>query len=152
MNSSYQIDFTQVAKISFSEVLKYLGIPFKVDGNKITGDGFTVNIEKNLYWVSENDRGSVINFMAKHRGCSLFDAAKELYDHFQSGAAPQHPVGSDEESMNTLPEIPSESEPEKRANEDRQVHPDAVCSGPEIWWNFDINGNKIGYSMRSIRQ
>lgn len=141
--NSYKVNFETVAQIPFSAVFDYLGVPYTKNGNKLMGTGFAVTIDKNLYWASGNDHGNVINYTARHRNCSLYDAAKELYDHFLAETQQQAPTGSNNESDGILPDTHIAGEPE-RANEDRQVHPDK-------WWFFDLNGKKIGYLMQGIQ-
>ncbi len=84
----YDIDFKEVEKIPFPAVLDYLGIPCQESKGtlygKIDDTPFTVNLKKNLYWITEKDRGNVITFTAKVRGCNNYTAAKELRDHLMA--------------------------------------------------------------------
>jgi len=79
-------DYKRFAEVPFAEVLKYLRISVIPNATHLNGEiggkPFNVNIEKNLYWVDDNDRGNVISFLAKVRGCKNSVAAQEIENQF----------------------------------------------------------------------
>ena len=84
MSQEY-LNFKEISqKVPFSALLIHLNIPFSDTQNgELKGDGFVVTISKNLYFnPNGDDKGSVINFLAKHGKMCLRDAAKELKDTF----------------------------------------------------------------------
>ena len=64
------LNFKEISKqISFEEVLNWLNIPFQKKDKELRGEGFIINIEKNLFFCPDNDelKGSVINFVAHYK-------------------------------------------------------------------------------------
>jgi hypothetical protein len=79
------LNFTEISKvISFEEVLNWLNIPFQRKDKELRGEGFIVNIEKNLFFCPDNDelKGSVINFVAHYKKVDLREAATLLKGEF----------------------------------------------------------------------
>lgn len=79
------LNFSEISqKILFKDVLDWLNIPYSVYQNgEIRGEHFIINPGKNLYFnPNGDDKGSIINFLSKHKGVDLRTAAQELKDHF----------------------------------------------------------------------
>lgn len=72
--------------IKFSDVLDWLNIPYQNNGKELRGEEFIVSIEKNLFFVPDDDsiKGSVINFVAHYKKIGLRDAASQLKAQFLS--------------------------------------------------------------------
>lgn len=81
------LNFTEISKaIQFEDVLNWLNLPFKRKGNELRGEGFIISIEKNLFFCPDNDeqKGSVINFVAHYKKIDLRQAAIILKTQFLS--------------------------------------------------------------------
>lgn len=81
------LNFKEISKqISFEEVLNWLNIPFQKKDKELRGEGFIINIEKNLFFCPDNDelKGSVINFVAHYKKTDLREAASLLKVQFLS--------------------------------------------------------------------
>lgn len=79
------LNFAEISKaVSFQELLDALNVPYKQKNGELHGDGFIVNIEKNLFFMPKNDavKGSPINFLAYHKNIELREAAEELKKQF----------------------------------------------------------------------
>lgn len=79
------LDFAAISKaVSFEALFNWLNIPFTKTDKELKGDGFVVNLEKNLY-VNHKDRtqkGSPINFLSHLKQIDLRSAASEIKKHF----------------------------------------------------------------------
>jgi len=83
------LNFAEISqKIQFKDVLDWLNIPYSAtQQGELKGEGFIITISKNLYFNPKNeDKGSVINFLASYKGLDLRGAAKELKDRFLTEA------------------------------------------------------------------
>lgn len=81
------LNFKEISeKISFEDVLNWLNIPFEKSEKELRGEEFIVNIEKNLFFnpKDENDKGSVINFVANRNEIVVREAASLLKAEFLS--------------------------------------------------------------------
>lgn len=81
------LNFKEISnQISFEEVLNWLNIPFQKKDKELRGEGFIINIEKNLFFCPEHDelKGSVINFVAHYKKIELREAASLLKVQFLS--------------------------------------------------------------------
>lgn len=79
------LNFGEISsKVLFKDLLDWLNIPYSVYNNgEIRGEKFIINTGKNLYFnPTGEDKGSIINFLALHKGIDLRSAAKEIKDHF----------------------------------------------------------------------
>ncbi len=85
------LDFQEISRrIPFADVLDYLNIPYKTKGKELRGEGFIVDVMKNLYFNPKgDDKGSVINFFHAQKGGTLRDCAIELKKQFMD--APKTP-------------------------------------------------------------
>lgn len=87
MSKQEFLNFTEISKaISFEDVLNWLNIPFQRKDKELRGEGFIINIEKNLFFCPDNDelKGSVINFVAHYKKVDLREAATLLKAEFLS--------------------------------------------------------------------
>ena len=79
------LNFAEISKeVKFADLLDSLNIPYTQKNGELLGDGFIVNVQKNLFFVPKNDdlKGSVINFLAYQKGIELREAASELKKQF----------------------------------------------------------------------
>lgn len=81
------LNFAEISsKILFKDVLDWLNISYQNKGKELRGEGFIVSIEKNLFFVPDDDsvKGSVINFVAHFKKIDLREAASQLKAQFLS--------------------------------------------------------------------
>jgi DNA primase len=79
------LNFNEISKtVSFDDVLNWLNVSYERKGKELRGDGFIVNIDKNLFFCPDNDevKGSVINFVAHYNNVDLRQAALLIKQHF----------------------------------------------------------------------
>lgn len=78
------LNFSEISQIPFQKVLDWLNIPYTTHTTELKGEGFIVNLEKNLFFNpnNQNIKGSIINFLANRKGVDLRSAAQELKDVF----------------------------------------------------------------------
>jgi hypothetical protein len=90
--SNEYLNFAEISeKVSFIDLFNFLNISYSQKNDELkTQDGIIVNIKKNLYFNTkdENQKGSVINFLAHYKAIDLRNAAKELKDNFLNEVAP----------------------------------------------------------------
>jgi len=90
------LNFKEISNaIPFSEVLNWLNIPFQQKGDELKGNNFIISINKNLFFVPDNDdiKGSVINFVAHYKEIDLREAASQLKHQFLSKRDQSKPKG-----------------------------------------------------------
>jgi hypothetical protein len=81
------LNFAEISKaVSFQDLLDVLNIPYTQKNGELHGDGFIINIDKNLFFMPKNDsiKGSPINFLSFHKNIELREAAAELKKQFLS--------------------------------------------------------------------
>ncbi|MDQ5987373.1 MAG: hypothetical protein CSYNP_03113 [Syntrophus sp. SKADARSKE-3] len=94
-----RIDFNEICqKVSFLDVVNWLGLEHKQNNGEIKGEGFIAN-QKDGRWVyfdpgDKNNNGTIINFVSKQKGVGLRDAGKLLKDQFLTMQRPQEPKRS----------------------------------------------------------
>jgi DNA primase len=79
------LNFKEISEtVSFEDVLNWLNLPFERKGGELRGDGFIINVGKNLFFSPDNNesKGSVINFVAHNKQIDLRDAASLLKEQF----------------------------------------------------------------------
>ncbi|RPI19460.1 MAG: hypothetical protein EHM58_01235 [Ignavibacteriae bacterium] len=79
------LNFSEISKaVLFQDLLDALNVPYKQKGRELHGDGFIVNIDKNLFFMPKNEavKGSPINFLAYYKSIELRQAALELKKQF----------------------------------------------------------------------
>ena len=78
------LNFSEISQVPFQKVLDWLNIPYTTHNTELKGEGFIVNLEKNLFFNPNNQtiKGSIINFLANRKGIDLRTAAQELKDTF----------------------------------------------------------------------
>jgi DNA primase len=87
LSKSEFLNFNEISKaISFEDVLNWLNIPFQRKDKELRGEGFIINIDKNLFFCPDNDeqKGSVINFVAHYKKVDLRESAMLLKAEFLS--------------------------------------------------------------------
>jgi len=86
--SNEYLNFKEISeKVKFIDLFNHLNLCYSQKNDELrTNDGIVVNIKKNLYFHTKDktQKGSVINFLAAHKGIDLRSAAKELKDTFLS--------------------------------------------------------------------
>lgn len=86
MNNVY-LDFKEISTVPFKDVLDWLNISYQQDNGELKGDGFIINVAKNLYFEPNGqNKGSIINFLSNLKGVDLRTAALEIKTQFQSQA------------------------------------------------------------------
>lgn len=81
------LNFKEISSsIQFSDVLDWLNIAYETKGKELRGENFIVSIEKNLFFVPDNDaiKGSVINFVSHIKNVPVREAASLLKAQFLS--------------------------------------------------------------------
>jgi hypothetical protein len=79
------LNFAEISKaVLFQNLLDELNIPYTKKNGELHGDGFIINIDKNLFFMPKNDsvKGSPINFLAYYKNIELRKAAAELKKQF----------------------------------------------------------------------
>ena len=145
------LDFKDIsAKVPFSKVLDYYGIPYEGDtwkGN--TGKfNFIIDPKKNVFFVPQNKdiKGGVINFVGHQEGLDLRGAAKFLVDKF---------LKDDYKSKKEIPELELQydkfledkgfSEEFCKKWEIGRFKGRGIMAGKITAKCHDHDGNKIGY-------
>jgi hypothetical protein len=86
--SNEYLNFAEISeKVSFIDLFNFLNIPYSQKNDELkTQDGIIVNVKKNLYFNTkdENQKGSVINFLAHFKQIDLREAASILKSQFLS--------------------------------------------------------------------
>ena len=143
------LNFSEISqKINFKDVLNWLNLPFsETQQGELKGEHFIVTVSKNLYFnPSGEDKGSVINFVANHKGLDLRGAAKELKDHFL--AQPKEPKREIPElELNYCPFLKERDIPEALAREMEFgfVKQRSIMAGKLAFKTYDENGKHSGY-------
>ena len=90
------LDFQSICgKVSFTQALDLLGIPYEITKTGVKGEGFIANKKDDKeYYFNPKDKtekgGSVIQFVANKKGVDLRTAAKMLKDAFlDTGPKPE---------------------------------------------------------------
>jgi hypothetical protein len=148
--SNEYLNFSEISnKVSYKELLDYLNISYSQKNNELrTNDGIVVNIKKNLYFNTKdnNQKGSVINFLAHYKKMDLRSAAKELKDNFlKESTSPKREIPELElhytdylKQYSIGPELAKEYEI-------GLVKQRSIMSGKIAFRIRDIKGNPIGY-------
>jgi len=78
------LDFNAIGQaVPFRNLLDWLNIPYIHKNGELKGEGFIVNIAKNLYFNPlGDDKGSVVNFVSAVKAISLRDSASFLKKEF----------------------------------------------------------------------
>ncbi|MBZ0201581.1 MAG: hypothetical protein K8I03_01040 [Ignavibacteria bacterium] len=87
MSKQEFLNFKEISlAITFEDVLNWLNIPFQRKDKELRGEGFIINIDKNLFFCPDNDelKGSVINFVSHYKKVDLREAATLLKGEFLS--------------------------------------------------------------------
>lgn len=83
MSNEY-LNFSEISKVPFKDLLDWLNIPYQQNNGEIKGDGFIINVDKNLYFEPKGEKkGSVINFLSHFKEIDLRTAALEIKNQFQ---------------------------------------------------------------------
>jgi|GEM_PF-1203872 len=79
------LNFAEISQaVQFRDLLDSLNITYIEKNGELKGDGFIVNVSKNLFLMPKDDsvKGSPINFLAHYKGIELREAAIELKKKF----------------------------------------------------------------------
>lgn len=84
MSNTY-LNFAEISTVPFKEVLDWLNISYQQDNGELKGEGFIINVAKNLFFEPKGqNKGSIINFLSNLKGVDLRTAALEIKTQFQS--------------------------------------------------------------------
>lgn len=143
------LNFQEISqKVQFKDMLDWLNVPYTPTQNgELKGEGFIITLAKNLYFnPTGEDKGSVINFLAKYKGLDLRAAAKELKDHFLS--EPKEPVREIPNlELHYCPFLKERGITEELAKqlEIGFVKQRSIISGKLAFKTYDQNGQHSGY-------
>lgn len=155
MSNEY-LNFKEISeKVSFIDLFNYLNISYSHKNDELRiKEGIFVNIKKNLYFNTKDDnqKGSVINFLANYKNIDLRCAAKELKDNFLTEeSTPRKEIPELElyysdflEQNNISPELAKEYEV-------GLVKQRSIMSGKIAFRIRDVNSNPIGYIGYNIK-
>lgn len=145
------LNFEEISKtIPFEDVLNWLNEPFTKTATELRGEGFIINIEKNLFFSPENEeqKGSIINFLSHYKSIPLRDAASMLKLKFISKQKEHTP-------KRAMPELIPEWHPYlqdrgitkeiAKEYEAGYINQRSVVSGRIAFKVYDHSGNLSGY-------
>lgn len=144
------LNFSEISsKILFKDVLDWLNVPYHTKGKELRGEGFIVSIEKNLFFVPDDDsiKGSVINFVSHFKKIDLRTAASQLkaqflskLDHIPKRELPNLTLEYTDylEKRSITPEIAKQYEV-------GLVKEKSIMSGNIAFKIYDHENNHIGY-------
>lgn len=151
MSKQEFLNFKEISStIFFEDVLNWLNIPFQRNDKELRGEGFIINIEKNLFFCPDNDelKGSVINFVSHYKKVDLRQAAIMLKAEFLSKKTEIKP-------KREIPNLTLEWHPyiqERGISEDifkeyelGYVKQRSVVAGRIAFKIYDHTGKHIGY-------
>lgn len=142
------LNFSEISqKVTFQQLLDWLNIPYSTQNGEIKGDSFIITTSKNLYFnPSGQDKGSVINFLAKQKGIDLRSAAQELKKQFLTEAKePAREIPNLE--LHYCPFLKERGISEELAKqlEIGFVKQRSIIAGKLAFKTYDENGNHSGY-------
>ena len=146
MSNTY-LNFAEISTVPFKDILDWLNIPYQQNNGELKGEGFIINVSKNLFFEPKGqNKGSVINFLSNIKGIDLRTAALEIKTQFQSQA--QDPK---KELPNLLLEHHKLLEPYGITEEIAKdyevgfVRQKSIFAGKIAFKVFDENGKHTGY-------
>ena len=143
------INFAEVSqKIPFKDLLDWLNIPYTTTQNgELKGEGFIITTSKNLYFnPNGEDKGSVINFLAKQKGLDVRSAAQELKKNFLTEAKePKRELPNLELHYCKFLEEKGISQEMAKEYEIGLVKQHSIIAGKIAFKTYDENGNHSGY-------
>ena len=143
------INFSEVSqKIPFKDLLDWLNIPYTATQNgELKGQGFIITTSKNLYFnPNGEDKGSVINFLAKQKGLDVRSAAQELKKNFLTEAKePKRELPNLELHYCKFLEEKGISQEIAKEYEIGLVKQHSIIAGKIAFKTYDENGNHSGY-------
>ncbi len=148
------INFSEISqKIPFKDLLDWLNIPYTATQNgELKGEGFIITTSKNLYFnpIGE-DKGSVINFLAKQKGLDLRIAAQELKKNFLAESKePKRELPNLELNYCKFLEEKGISQEMAREYEIGLVKQHSIISGKLAFKVYDEFSNHSGYVAYNI--
>jgi hypothetical protein len=154
--SNEYLNFSEISsKVSFKELLDYLNISYSQKNNELrTNDGIVINIKKNLYFNTKdnNQKGSVINFLAHYKKIDLRSAAKELkYNFLKESTSPKREIPELELRYTDLLKNNLISQELAKEYEVGLVKQRSIMSGKIAFRVRDVNSNPIGYIGLNIK-
>jgi hypothetical protein len=143
------INFAEVSqKIPFKDLLDWLNIPYTAtQSGELKGEGFIITTSKNLYFnPNGEDKGSVINFLARHKGLDVRSAAQELKKNFLTEAkAPKRELPNLVLHYCKFLEDKGISVEMAKEYEIGLVKQHSIIAGKIAFKTYDENGNHSGY-------
>jgi len=143
------INFSEISqKIPFKDLLDWLNIPYTATQNgEFKGEGFIITTSKNLYFnPNGEDKGSVINFLARHKGLDVRSAAQELKKQFLTEVKePKRELPNLELHYCKFLEEKGISQEMAKEYEIGLVKQHSIIAGKIAFKTYDENGNHSGY-------
>lgn len=141
MSKQDYFNFAEISKaILFEDVLNWLNVAFQRTSSELRGEEFVINIHKNLFFNPKNEeqKGSVINFVAFYKSISLREAAALLKVQFLNNQ-------NEQKHKRPLPDLKLEWHP--------YLHDKGIT--PEIAQKYDVGyvnqrsviAGKIGFKV-----
>ena len=141
------LNFSEISqKVTFQQLLDWLNIPYSIQNGEIKGEGFIINTIKNLYLnPNGKEKGSVINFLANHKGLDIRSAASELKKQFLTQVEPKRELPNLELHYCKFLEDKGISEELCKEYEIGLVKQHSIISGKIGFKAYDENGQHSGY-------
>lgn len=150
------LNFSEISqKIPFKDVLDWLNIPYSItQKGELKGEHFIITPSKNLYLnLSGDDKGSVINFLAKHKGIDVRSAAAELKAQFlTTPKEPKRELPTPELHYCKFLEDKGISEDLAKELEVGMVKQKSIMSGKLAFKTYDEEGKHNGYVGYNIKE
>lgn len=148
------LNFSEISQIPFLKLLNHLNLSYEETEKEYRGEGFIISKQKNLYFnpVGE-DKGSVINFLAKIKGTDLRSAAGELKALFldQPKEKEERKLPEYELHYDKWLEDQNINEEEAKFWEIGLVKSRGIMAGKVALKIRSSNGEKVGYIGRNIK-
>ena len=151
------LDFKAISNaVPFKKMLDHFNIAYEEVEGQLKGETFIVSKEKNLYFNPKGeDKGSIINFLARHLDIGLREAAKEIKNHFlvkkeevEEKKIPEYKLEYDHpflKEKGITPELAEEFEMGYYSQR-------GIMAGKIAIKIRDKEGNKVGYVGRNIKE
>ena len=143
------LNFQEISqKVRFVDLLNWLNIPYSPTlKGELKGEGFIITPSKNLYFnPNGDDKGSVINFLAKLKGIDIRSAAQELKQQFLTEAKePKREIPNLELHHCKFLEEKGISEELAKQLEIGLVKQHSIMAGKIAFKTYDESGQHSGY-------
>ncbi len=150
------LDFKAISNaVPFKKMLDHFNIAYEEVEGQLKGEGFVVSLEKNLYFNPKGaDKGSIINFLARHMDIELREAAKAIKNHFlvkkeevEEKKIPEYDLKYDHPFLKEKGIAPEQAEEFEMGYYSQR----GIMAGKIAIKIRDKTGEKIGYVGRNIK-